>query len=349
MMRASGAWPASGGGSAAPYNPTGGYGGIGGVPGRMPPGPATPYFGSQDPAYYGNGIGGTGGDHGSGNYVVTVEMSAEIEQKNQEFWQHQQTRASGALKVIGGILGMVGSGAALTAGGASEVGTVGASTPVSAPAIGFGLAGFVLSEDVTYAGLKEIWTGQPAETGTHQLIRQTTGSQKAADWGEAGVMLTVGSGEMYYAGKAGQAARLARVTVREAEVVAPGRGVWDLHPFQRGVAIERQLGQNLPGNFPVIDRFQNGVATSIKSMDLAAPTYRNAEALTRTGQGYVDAVAGFQGKNWARVNIEASDITGRALELAVPPGATEAQQQALQGLVKYGTQNSVTVKIVVIP
>jgi hypothetical protein len=84
-------------------------------------------------------------------------------------------------------------------------------------------------------------------------------------------------------------------------------------------------------------------------MDLAAPTYQNAEVLTRTGQGYVDAVAGFQGKEWADVKIRAGDITARGLDLAVPSGATQAQQQALQGLVKYGAQNGVTVKIVVVP
>lgn len=84
-------------------------------------------------------------------------------------------------------------------------------------------------------------------------------------------------------------------------------------------------------------------------MDLAAPTYANPANIASTGRGYIDSVAGFQGRNWGGVNIRAGDITARELELAVPAGATEAQQQALQGLVTYGAQNGVTVRIVVIP
>jgi filamentous hemagglutinin len=122
-----------------------------------------------------------------------------------------------------------------------------------------------------------------------------------------------------------------------------------LHPFQRGRVIEQQLGQNLPGNFPTIDRFQNGVATSSKSMDLAAPTYANAANITSTGRGVIDSVAGFQGRNWAGVNIRPGDITARGLDLAVPAGATQAQQQALQDLVNYGTHCGVNVRIVVVP
>jgi hypothetical protein len=129
---------------------------------------------------------------------------------------------------------------------------------------------------------------------------------------------------------------------------ATGRGVWDLLPFQRGVAIERQLGHNLPGNFPVIDRFQNGVATSIKSMDLAAGSYQSAATISRVGQGYVNAVARFQGRTWAGVTIRPADITARGLDLAVPAGATQAQQQALDALVSYGARNGVIVRISVV-
>jgi RHS repeat-associated protein len=150
--------------------------------------------------------------------------------------------------------------------------------------------------------------------------------------------------------QAGAALRAARMRSGGA-VSAPknGRGVWDLAPFKRGKAIEQQLGHNLPSNFPTIDKFTNGAATSIKSMDLAAKTYSDAAAITRVGEGYIDKVAAFQGRNWAGVNIKPGDITSRTLELAVPSGATQAQQQALQGLVKYGLQNGVTVTIKVIP
>lgn len=66
-------------------------------------------------------------------------------------------------------------------------------------------------------------------------------------------------------------------------------------PVVRGEMIERQLGQNLHKNFPVIDRFQDGIATSIKSIDLNSATYQNPAKLTSVLTRYVDKVAEFKG------------------------------------------------------
>lgn len=111
--------------------------------------------------------------------------------------------------------------------------------------------------------------------------------------------------------------------------------------------VEQALGTNLPSNFPVIDRFVNGVATSIKSLDLGAKTYQSTAALTRTVRGYIDKVAGFSGRTWGGVTVNGADITGRALELAVPAGGgSAAQHAALQSAVQYGKSVGVTVYIV---
>ncbi len=75
--------------------------------------------------------------------------------------------------------------------------------------------------------------------------------------------------------------------------VAAGSGLWKLNPFARGQQIEQALGHNLPSNFPVIDRFENGLATSIKSLDLDAAAYQSSATLNRALTGYVDKVAGF--------------------------------------------------------
>ena len=125
------------------------------------------------------------------------------------------------------------------------------------------------------------------------------------------------------------------------------KSVWKLAPVARGLAIERALGGNLPRSFPVIDRFDRGVATSIKSIDLTAKTYQNSGALSRRLGGYVDKVAAFRGKDFGGVGIEASDITGRVLVVAVPAGAaTAGQERALKALVGYGVSRGVHVRIV---
>ena len=126
----------------------------------------------------------------------------------------------------------------------------------------------------------------------------------------------------------GEATGVAVQTARTATVASK---VWGLLPFARGEQIERLFGGNLPKSYPVVDRFDfaTGVATSIKSiLDLNAPTYQNAAALTSRLNSYVNSVAGFQGANFADVPINASQITARQLELAIPSGGMSAAQQA---------------------
>ena len=124
---------------------------------------------------------------------------------------------------------------------------------------------------------------------------------------------------------------------------------YELDPFERGRQIEQALGHNLPSNFPTIDRFSNGLATSIKSLDLDAAAYQSTSDLNRTLKGYVDAVAGFQGRTWAGVRIRPQDITGRALDLAIPHSGSAAQQAIINQVVQYGASRRVTVNVIPFP
>jgi hypothetical protein len=96
----------------------------------------------------------------------------------------------------------------------------------------------------------------------------------------------------------------------EPPVVDPGApaadggasGPWSLPPTPRGLAIEEQLGGNLPPSFPTIDSFNDGMATSIKSVDLSASSYQNLNTLTSKLNGYVNQVAGFNGATFDGVS-----------------------------------------------
>jgi hypothetical protein len=66
------------------------------------------------------------------------------------------------------------------------------------------------------------------------------------------------------------------------------RGVWNLGPATRGDALHARFGQDLPRSFSGVDKFNNGVVTSIKSMDIHARSYRNPAAIDRVGRAYVD-------------------------------------------------------------
>jgi hypothetical protein len=125
-----------------------------------------------------------------------------------------------------------------------------------------------------------------------------------------------------------------------------GAGIWNLPWWERGQIIEDLLGRNLARNFPVIDRFINGLATSIKSLDLTASSYQNISALTSRVQQYLNVLANFQGAR----NIAPYMITGRQLLLAVPANSgTPAQWAALRSLQQAAANLGVTLTIVQIP
>ncbi|KVH51153.1 hypothetical protein WJ39_08300 [Burkholderia diffusa] len=133
---------------------------------------------------------------------------------------------------------------------------------------------------------------------------------------------------------------------------APANSVWSQKPFARGTTIEQQLGQNLPQNFPVIDIFKDGVATSIKSLDVNANSYQSMATLARTINGYIDSVASYNGTGkdgWAGVTITSSQITGRGLDLVIPNAGSVAQQQIINQAVQYGRSKGVAVNVIVHP
>jgi RHS repeat-associated protein len=104
--------------------------------------------------------------------------------------------------------------------------------------------------------------------------------------------------------------------------------VWDLQPFERGVAIEQLLGHNVPHAYPTIDIWNpaTGEAISIKSIDLGAKTYQSSSTLSRILTKYIDSVAGFKGRDWGGLDISLSEIRSRGLMVAIPDGVASYNQ-----------------------
>jgi hypothetical protein len=94
--------------------------------------------------------------------------------------------------------------------------------------------------------------------------------------------------------------------------------IWKQGWAARGDFFSKALGENLYRTFPVIDSFTDGIATSIKSIDLNAITYQNAGRLAARLTSYVNNVADFNGMDWGAESIRYSQIEGRTLSLAVP-------------------------------
>jgi RHS repeat-associated protein len=119
--------------------------------------------------------------------------------------------------------------------------------------------------------------------------------------------------------------------------------VWGFNPSQRGMMIERALGGNLPTNFPVVDKLANGVATSIKSIDVTAKSYQKSGALLGTLKGYVNSLKNFSGSTYGRTTIqEGVDFTSKSLEVAVQPGKASLNQwEQIGKAMQYAKDNGV--------
>jgi hypothetical protein len=110
----------------------------------------------------------------------------------------------------------------------------------------------------------------------------------------------------------------------EAETASP---IWKSGWAARGNYFSEQLGANLPASFPVIDIWLNGIATSIKSIDLNAATYQDASRLTYRLNNYIDSMATYDGSEIGALIIQPLDIQNRILSLAIPKRSISAAQQ----------------------
>ncbi len=161
-----------------------------------------------------------------------------------------------------------------------------------------------------------------------------------------GIVATVGSLAPASAGSSAPA--LGGATTK---ALPAGRSVWSLGWAERGRRIEQTLGGNLPSNYPVIDKFvpSTGAVTSIKSLDLGSKSYRDSARVYSRVKIYIDKLAAFNGKNWADVDIVASDISRRILMLAIPRGGTATQMQAIGRAAQRAKRIGIDLQVVIVP
>lgn len=160
---------------------------------------------------------------------------------------------------------------------------------------------------------------------------------RAAKWLENASPRELGYAAMKMGGNVGLAAVPGTIAIRisaatrvgelGAFVVAKGKyaEVWNLGIGPRGELIEQAFGHNLTRNFPVIDKFKWRSATSIKSIDLDAPSYLTGNRLKNKLIDYVDKVSAFKGtslKGWGGITILDKEIKSRGLDLIIPHSGT---------------------------
>lgn len=84
-----------------------------------------------------------------------------------------------------------------------------------------------------------------------------------------------------------------------------------------GLLIDEALNNNLGRTFPVFDHFENGVATSVKSIDLNAKAYQNGSGLYSKLHKDLRAIRDFKYKNLNGIELDGSDIKERVLNIVI--------------------------------
>jgi hypothetical protein len=125
------------------------------------------------------------------------------------------------------------------------------------------------------------------------------------------------------------------VTPAEAGLLGTPQGpspIWKLGWGLRGQKFNELFGDpTFPSNYPVIDKIPNGIATSVKSIDLNAASYQKDAILTYRLEDFVARVRGFDGADWGDLSIKKTDIADRAVQLVVPKGSmTDAQRIVIE-------------------
>jgi hypothetical protein len=137
-----------------------------------------------------------------------------------------------------------------------------------------------------------------------------------------------------------------------AETADAPADAWKLGWAARGQYFDALLRDgSLPPGFQTIDNFTNGIATSIKSIDLNAATYQDAARLTARLNNYVDQLADFEGSQLLGTRVELADIAARVLNLVVPKGSmTSVQRAAIEAAQsRAALTNGNPVRLVVTP
>lgn len=121
-------------------------------------------------------------------------------------------------------------------------------------------------------------------------------------------------------------------------------------PWEEYIAKQKSAASRLPPNFKTFDFFDNetGVATSAKTLDTTTPAkLADPTTVYQSLKGNIDAAVDFKHYELSGKVLDASQITARELQVAVPEQTTAAQWAQINRAIDYG--NSVGVRVVVTP
>lgn len=125
--------------------------------------------------------------------------------------------------------------------------------------------------------------------------------------------------------------------------------IWSKDNFTRGDFFLEEQGANLPKTFPVINSLSGGVAKSIVSIDLTAPTYSSKSRITKLITSEVDSLRDFDGAHviidGKRYWVSSSDMKVKVLTVIIPKNSPKQARDAVESMREYADQNNIRMNI----
>lgn len=125
--------------------------------------------------------------------------------------------------------------------------------------------------------------------------------------------------------------------------------IWSADNFTRGNYFRDDNGANLPEKFPVIDAYNDGTITSIRSIDLTAPQYQSQSKTEKVVMEELIKLKNFEGATYSSggetVKIPESSIDKRKLVIIIPSNATDEQKKHINSIKKTALAEGISMEI----
>lgn len=125
--------------------------------------------------------------------------------------------------------------------------------------------------------------------------------------------------------------------------------VWLKGNLERGQELRKTFGANLPFSYPVIAKWSNQTASSIKSIDLTAPEYSSPGSVEEKIHSEVDDLVNFVGTpngfGSEEIVIRQEDILNRELIVIIPENSPPEAYEELLRCINYAESQGVTITI----
>lgn len=125
--------------------------------------------------------------------------------------------------------------------------------------------------------------------------------------------------------------------------------IWSEHNFKRGNYFRKKYGANLPHSYPVIAKVSGSTITSIMSIDLTAPSYKNYEYLNNQVSYQTNKLKKFAGtKDWGKDNItiDINNIKNRKLLIIIPENSDTSSKLYLNKIKQQLKQPGLSIEVI---